>query len=131
MAGVTGLMAGLATGAFSGLNLISLLGLGVLLLLAWAMGSERSRVNWRLVGSGLMLQLAIAALLFNSQSWTFPLVRPEINTLAELNESIEKHPEWLPEVERYVADLRSSHSIGDPSVNRWLATLRRWRRRMV
>ena len=55
----------------SSLNLISLLGLFVMVALAWLMSSHRHRINWRLVVTGLILQLALGAILFNSQSWTF------------------------------------------------------------
>ena len=53
------------------LNLISLFGLFAMVGLAWLMSSHRSKVNWRLVMMGMLLQLAVGALLFNSQSWTF------------------------------------------------------------
>ena len=56
---------------FSHLNLISLLGLGVMLTLAWTMSSHRDRINWQLVFMGVGIQLALAALFFNSQKWTF------------------------------------------------------------
>ena len=54
------------------LNLISLLGLFIMIAIAWLMSSHRSRVNWRLVIMGLGLQFVLAAIFFNSQSWTFP-----------------------------------------------------------
>ena len=56
---------------FSHLNLISLFGLFAMVAIALLMSSNRSKVNWRLVGMGLGLQLLLGALLFNSQSWTF------------------------------------------------------------
>ncbi len=56
----------------SPLNLVSLLGLGVMILLAWLMSTYRWRVDWRLVGLGVSLQLILAAVFFNSQTWTFP-----------------------------------------------------------
>ncbi len=52
------------------LNLISLVGLFVMVGLAWLMSSHRTRVDWRLVGLGLLLQLGLAAILFQSQNWT-------------------------------------------------------------
>ena len=52
------------------LNLISLGGLFVMVGLAWLMSSHRTRVDWRLVGLGLLLQLGLAAILFQSQNWT-------------------------------------------------------------
>lgn len=54
----------------SHLNLISLLGIFVMLFLAWLVSSHRTKVNWRLVGSGILLQLVLAALFFQSQNWT-------------------------------------------------------------
>lgn len=40
--------------------------------LAVLMSSNRRRINWRLVGMGVGLQILLAAIFFNSQSWTFP-----------------------------------------------------------
>ena len=54
----------------SQLNLISLLGIFVMLFLAWLVSSHRTKVNWRLVASGILLQLVLAALFFQSQIWT-------------------------------------------------------------
>lgn len=53
------------------LNLISLVGLVSMLGIAWLMSSHRTKVNWRLVVMGLLLQLTLGAVLFNSQTWTF------------------------------------------------------------
>ncbi len=55
----------------SHLNLVSLLGIFVMVGLAWLMSSHKTRVNWRLVGLGLLLQSVLAAVLFQSQNWTF------------------------------------------------------------
>ncbi len=55
----------------SHLNLISLLGILVMLALAWSASSYRGRVDWRLVVTGILLQAILAALLFQSRSWTF------------------------------------------------------------
>ncbi len=52
------------------LNLVSLVGLFSMLGLAWLMSSHKNRVNWKLVAMGLGLQLLLAAVLFQSQSWT-------------------------------------------------------------
>ena len=53
------------------LNLISLLGIFVMLLLAWLMSSHRRQVKVRLVVLGVLLQFGLAAILFQSQNWTF------------------------------------------------------------
>ena len=55
----------------SQLNLISFFGLLVMILIAWSMSSFKSRVNWRLVVVGVSLQFLLAAILFQSQNWTF------------------------------------------------------------
>lgn len=65
----------------SGLNLISLLGLFAMIGLAWLMSSYRRRVNWRLVVWGVLLQLLLAAIFFNSQNWKFSR---EFSSLAAL-----------------------------------------------
>jgi len=44
-------------------RLVSILGLFVMIGLAWLMSSHRSRVNWRLVGGGLLLQFTFAVLI--------------------------------------------------------------------
>lgn len=53
------------------LNLVSAIGLLSMLGFAWLMSSHKSRVNWRMVGLGLLLQLILGAIFFNSQNWTF------------------------------------------------------------
>ena len=52
------------------LNLVSLLGVFVMVGMAWTISSHRTRVNWRLVVTGLALQFVLALVLFSSQSWT-------------------------------------------------------------
>ena len=53
------------------LNYISVIGLFVMILLAWMVSSNRWRVNWRLVLIGVVFQAVLAAALFKSQEWTF------------------------------------------------------------
>ncbi|MDG2185917.1 MAG: nucleoside transporter C-terminal domain-containing protein [Mariniblastus sp.] len=53
------------------LNLVSLFGLLSMLGFAWLMSSHKTKVNWKLVAMGLGLQLVLATVLFQSQSWTF------------------------------------------------------------
>ncbi len=53
------------------LNLISLIGLIAMVGMAWCMSSFRRNINWRLVATGIGLQLLLGLLFFNSQSWTF------------------------------------------------------------
>ena len=65
------------------LNAISAVGLVTMILLAWLMSSHKTKVDWRLVVLGVMLQLVLAAVFFNSQSWKFPREFTEIKTLVE------------------------------------------------
>ncbi len=69
------------------LNLISLVGLFSMVALAWLMSSHRDRINWRLVVFGLGLQLILAAVFFNSQSWTFSRKFDQVSTLEAAVES--------------------------------------------
>ena len=55
----------------SHLNLISLLGIFIMLAMAWSVSSHRTKVNWRLVVAGVLLQAVLAAVLFQSRWWTF------------------------------------------------------------
>ncbi|QDT13854.1 NupC/NupG family nucleoside CNT transporter [Stieleria marina] len=56
----------------SHLNAISLLGIFVMIGIAVVLSSDRRRISWRLVTMGIGLQVALAAVFFNSQTWTFP-----------------------------------------------------------
>ncbi len=62
--------AAVSENSISYLNLISLAGLFAMVALAWLMSSHRNRINWRLVATGIVLQLLLAAIFFNSQLWT-------------------------------------------------------------
>ena len=53
------------------LNWISLAGIFVMIALAWTVSSHRTKVNWRLVAFGVLLQAILAGVLFESQNWTF------------------------------------------------------------
>ena len=53
------------------LNLISFFGLFVMIGLAWLMSSHRTKVDWRLVIYGLILQMVFAGIFFDSQNWKF------------------------------------------------------------
>lgn len=114
-----GLVAGLAAGGFSSLNFVSLLGLGLLVLLAWLMGSARSQVNWRLVLTGILMQFAIAAVLFNSQTWTFPSARSELRTLADLEALVAQYPEQTRAVDAYISDVTAKSDRPASSLAAW------------
>lgn len=76
----------------SSLNLVSLLGIVVMILLAWGVSSYKSRVNWKLVIVGVMVQAVLAALFFQSQNWTFDRSFSSFAELVELidSESVSK-----------------------------------------
>lgn len=65
------------------LNAISAVGLLVMIFLAWLMSSHKTKVDWRLVILGVILQLILAAVFFNSQSWKFPREFTDLNSLVE------------------------------------------------
>jgi CNT family concentrative nucleoside transporter len=69
------------------LNAISAVGLLTMLLLAWLMSSHKNKVDWRLVIFGVLLQLALAALFFNSQNWKFPREFTQLENLVEACET--------------------------------------------
>lgn len=81
------------------LNLISLLGLFVMILLAWLVSSHRNRVNWRLVVIGVALQAALAAVLFQSQNWTF---EKEFGSFVELKTAVSDNEFPLGSVDEFV-----------------------------
>ncbi|MEM9411656.1 MAG: nucleoside transporter C-terminal domain-containing protein [Planctomycetota bacterium] len=54
----------------SHLNLISLIGLFSMLFFAWLMSSDRGRIQWRLVIIGVLFQIFLGFVFFNSQNWT-------------------------------------------------------------
>ena len=65
------------------LHLTSLVGLFVMILLAWLVSSHRWRVNWRLVATGVAFQAILAAALFQSQDWTFDRQFSDTQTLLD------------------------------------------------
>ncbi|MFN3192256.1 MAG: NupC/NupG family nucleoside CNT transporter [Aureliella sp.] len=69
------------------LNLISGIGLLVMVGLAFAMSSNRRAIDWRLVVFGVIPQFVFAAVFFNSQSWRFDRSFANLADLAEAVES--------------------------------------------
>ena len=61
----------------------SILGLGILLGLAWAMSTDRKRIPWRVVGWGLGLQLVFAVLVLKTPPgrWVFSQLNDLVMTL--------------------------------------------------
>ena len=101
------------------LNLISLIGLFVMILLAWLVSSHRWRVNWRLVIVGVAVQAILAAALFKSQEWTFDqqftntqslLIAFEQNTIGakQINSSLADRGRTKFSVEKIKTSIDSS-----------------------
>lgn len=78
-------------GNASHLNLISVLGIAVMIGLAVLMSSDRANINWRLVAMGIGLQIVLAAIFFNSQNWTFPRT---FDSYRSLDDAIQSG--WIP-----------------------------------
>ena len=93
----------IAADGFSYLNLISLVGLIAMLALAFLMSSYKSQVNWRLVTLGVLLQIALAAIFFNSQSWTFDREFSDLDSLVAACEAGQIDPTAVPVSESEVA----------------------------
>ncbi|MGB7346242.1 MAG: nucleoside transporter C-terminal domain-containing protein [Pirellulaceae bacterium] len=67
----------------SHLNLVSVLGIFVMIGIAVLLSSDRKSISWRLVAMGIGLQILLAAVFFNSQSWTFPKTYQSYQQLAD------------------------------------------------
>ena len=79
------------------LNGISVVGLFVMLGLAWLMSSHRWKVNWRLVILGVSMQLILAGIFFNSQSWRFDKTFQDFASLKAACDSGGFDPAAVPE----------------------------------
>jgi CNT family concentrative nucleoside transporter len=91
-----------ANASISVLNLISILGLAAMVLIAWLMSSCRGRVNWRLVGMGIGLQVILGLVLFNSQQWTFAGRFPEGILFYVFDTFFKFIQQWTDEGARFV-----------------------------
>ena len=78
------------------LNAISAVGLLTMILLAWLMSSHKTKVDWRLVVLGVMLQLVLAGVFFNSQNWKFPREFTDLPSLIEASEKNGYEPSAVP-----------------------------------
>ena len=82
------------------LNWISLAGIFVMVALAWTVSSHRTRVNWRLVAIGILLQAALAAVLFESQNWTFT---ENYRNFTELQQAVDSGEISVEAVDQYLS----------------------------
>ena len=99
------------------LNLISIVGLFVMLLLAWLMSSARSKVNWRLVCVGIGLQVLLAAIFFNSQRWTFPF---HLADFSALEASVENQAVTTNQLDAAFSAISAEGlTVGDKSYKTW------------
>lgn len=83
------------------LNWISLAGIFVMVALAWTVSSHRTRVNWRLVAIGILLQAALAAVLFESQNWTFT---ENYRGFSELQQAVDSGSVSVGVVDQHLSD---------------------------
>ena len=93
------------------LNWISLAGIFVMVALAWTVSSHRTRVNWRLVAIGILLQVALAAVLFESQNWTFA---ENYRGFSELQQAVDSGGISIEAVDQY---LSVDNSVGYDALN--------------
>jgi CNT family concentrative nucleoside transporter len=68
------------------LNAISLLGIFAMIGIAVLLSSDRRSISWRLVTMGIGLQILLAAVFFNSQSWTFSRDCDRYSQLASIDD---------------------------------------------
>lgn len=70
-------------------RLISAGGLAVMILLAWGLSSDKKQMNWRLIGSGIALQLILAALLLRTEGgrWFFEQARAVITKIIQFSDT--------------------------------------------
>ena len=108
------------------LNLISLIGLFVMILLAWLVSSHRWRVNWRLVIIGVVFQAVLAAALFKSQEWTFDRQFSDTQSLLnsfeqktldadQINSSLAERD--LPDVS--IEQIKTSIESSEKTIGQW------------
>jgi len=60
-----------------------------MVLLAWALSSDKRRLNWRLIGSGIALQLILAALLLETEGgqWFFEQARAVVTKIIQFSDT--------------------------------------------
>lgn len=96
------------------LNLISLLGLGVMVVLAWLMSARKREVPWGLVLRGVALQLVLAAVLFQSQQWTFGGKFPNGVLFYGFDEFFGAIKGWADEGASFVFALNNADDLAPP-----------------
>ncbi|HPO12072.1 MAG TPA: nucleoside transporter C-terminal domain-containing protein [Candidatus Hydrogenedentes bacterium] len=71
------------------LRLISLLGLGILVGMAWLISENRSGVRWRIVGWGIVLQIILGMIVLRSGAgrWFFEGVKSGFDLITECSEA--------------------------------------------
>ena len=53
-------------------NLVSFVGMFILMGVAWVLSADRWRLNWRVIGWGIGLQLLVASFIFIVPAGTHP-----------------------------------------------------------
>lgn len=89
-----------------GLRIMSFVGIWVLLLLTWLMSSDKARFPWRIVCWGLLLQLALALVVFSSRSWTFEGRYPDGVLFAAIGFVFDNIQAWVRKGTEFLVGLR-------------------------
>ncbi len=98
------------------LRVISLLGLAVLVCISWLLSRRRDAIRWRLVWIGLILQWALAALVFASQNWTFGGRFPEGVLFAAISGFFQLVNSWVRTGASFVFALRPNQENTSESI---------------
>lgn len=90
------------------LNWISLAGIFVMIALAWIVSSHRTKINWRLVGIGVLLQAVLAGVLFQSQNWTFD---KDYTSIAEVLRDLKSENLTEDQIDEYLTSTGSTETF--------------------
>lgn len=96
------------------LRLVSLLGIGVLIFLAWLISSNRRQVPWRVVVGGLLLQFTFAAIVFGFRTWTVSEAHPEGVLFSAINWFFDRIQEYVSAGTGFLTNVRW---VSDPQMS--------------
>lgn len=94
------------------LRLVSVVGVIVLIALAWSLSSDRRRFPWRVVIGGVLLQWCFAAFVFGSRTWTVSEQHPEGVLFSAISWFFERIQEYVMAGTEFLTTMR-----WDPAAN--------------